>query len=260
VSRIAEIFAARKREGRAALVMFVTAGDPDLATTEALVPALVEAGVPFSDPLADGPTIQKSYERALRNDTSLAQIVGLVETLRPRLDAGLVLMGAYNPILKFGPDAFVALAAASGVDGVIVPDLPPEEGETFYPALEKAGVDPILLLAPTSTRARIELVTSRSRGFVYYVSLTGVTGAREALATDIAEHVGEIRAVSDLPVAVGFGISTPEHARSLAGTVDGVVVGSALVSRIAEAETLEARVEAAKTFTAALREGLDEGR
>ncbi|MCA9771802.1 MAG: tryptophan synthase subunit alpha [Myxococcales bacterium] len=264
MSRITDTFARRKSEGRAALVVFITAGDPDLATTEALVPALaaagadvIELGVPFSDPLADGPTIQLADERALRHDVSLTQIVGLVASLRARVTAPLVLMGYYNPILKFGPDAFIAASARAGVDGLIVPDLPPEEGEAFFQTAADSGLDPILLLAPTSTGPRIERAAALSRGFLYYVSLTGVTGARVALAADIGEHVAAIRARTQLPVAVGFGVSTPEQAAEVAGVADGVVVGSALVEHIARGTSPAERVSLAKEFVGALRAALD---
>lgn len=264
MSRIAEVFAKRKAEGRAALVVFITAGDPDLATTEALAPALAEAGadaielgVPFSDPLADGPTIQKASERALRRNTSLLQILGLVGSLRARVSAPMLLMGYYNPILKFGEAAFLAAAAKAGVDGIIVPDLPPEEGEALFRDAEKAGIDPVLLLAPTSTEERVEKIAALSRGFLYYVSLTGVTGARTSLAEDIGENVARIRKRTKLPVAVGFGVSTPEQAAEVARFADGVVVGSAVVARIAEGTDVADRVARATALVRAMREALD---
>jgi tryptophan synthase alpha chain len=260
VARIAERFAALRARGEVALVPFVTAGDPDLATTAALVPALaaagadlVELGVPFSDPVAEGPTIQRSSERALAAGASLRRVLELVKGLRPRLEVPLVLMGYANVFLTMGEARFAEAAAAVGVDGVICVDLPPEEGAELRGELAARGVDAILLAAPTTTPARLAMLARETRGFLYLVSLTGVTGARSQLAQGIEEQVARARAASQIPVCVGFGVSTPEHARDLARFADGVVVGSALVDRIAAAASPEEAIDAAAAFVAELK-------
>jgi tryptophan synthase alpha chain len=263
MSRIAERFAALRERGEKALVPVVTAGDPDLLTTEQLVPALgaagadlVEIGVPFSDPMAEGPTIQRASERALASGTTLRRVFELVRTLRERVDAPLVLMGYANSFLTLGERNFAEAAAAVGVDGVICVDLPPEEGVEYRRALEAAGVDPILLASPTTTPERLAMLAREARGFLYYVSLKGVTGARDALATGIDEQIGRIRSESEIPVCVGFGVSTPEHAARLGACADGVVVGSALIDRIATAPGRQEAVESAAKFVAGLKAAL----
>jgi tryptophan synthase alpha chain len=263
VSRIAERFAALRARGRCALVPFLTAGDPDLATTEALVLAIAEAGadavelgVPFSDPIAEGPTIQRSSERALRSGTSLRRVLELVSSLRPRLEIPIVLMGYANPLVAMGEERFAEAAAAAGVDGAIVVDVPPEESVELRAGLAARGVDAILLAAPTTRPERLAMLARETRGFLYYVSLTGVTGARAELAAGIEEQVRCVRKGSDVPVCVGFGVSRPEHARALARFADGVVVGSALVDRVAEARSREAAVESAGAFVAELAAAL----
>ena len=263
MGRIAERFRALRARRHCALVPFVTAGDPDLATTEALVLAIAEAGadaieigVPFSDPMAEGPTIQRSSERALRSRTSLRRVLELVKGLRPRVEVPIVLMGYANPILAMGEARFAEAAGAVGVDGTIAVDMPPEESVELRRVLVAHGVDPILLAAPTTRPERLAMLARETRGFLYYVSLTGVTGARSELAAGIEEQVRRVRAVSDVPVCVGFGVSRPEHARELAAFADGVVVGSALVDRIAEAGSREAAVDAAARFVAELAQAL----
>jgi len=193
-------------------VPFVTAGDPDLPTTAELVLAMAEAGadaielgVPFSDPIADGPTIQRASQRALAGGTTLRRVLALVKELRPQLEIPLLLMGYANPFYALAVDGFVAEAAAAGVDGIICPDLPPEEGADLYRALEKAGIDGVLLAAPTTTPERLALLASRTRGFLYYVSLTGVTGARATIAQGVEAGVRAARAHADVPICVGFG-------------------------------------------------------
>jgi tryptophan synthase alpha chain len=241
-------------------VPFVTAGDPDLVTSGELVLAMadagadaIELGVPFSDPTAEGPTIQRASERALAGGTTLRRVLGLVKQLRPQLEVPLLLMGYANPYYALGVDGFVAEAAAAGVDGILCPDLPPEEGADLYGALEKAGIDGVLLAAPTTTPERLRMLATRTRGFLYYVSLTGVTGARRALAAGVEEGVRAVRAVSDVPVCVGFGVSTPEQAAEVGRYADGVVVGSAIVDRIEAAASRDAAVDTVSRFVAELK-------
>jgi tryptophan synthase alpha chain len=239
VTRLARAFARAKSAGRAALVVFVEAGDPDLATTGLLLPALakagadvIELGIPFSDPLADGPTIQRASERALAGGVTLAQALDLLAAARAGGFTTPVVVFSYaNPILAMGEADFAHRAREAGADGVLVTDLPPEEGRAFSSILKSARLDPVYLLAPTSPDARLRRAASLSRGFVYLVSRSGITGARAALPEDLAALVGRVRrAVPRLPVAVGFGISTPEQVRAVAALADGVVVGSAVVA------------------------------
>jgi len=260
MSRIAARFAELRARGERALVPFVTAGDPDLGTTEAFVHALEEAGadvielgIPFSDPMADGPTIQRASQRALARGATLRRILELVKRLRARTEVPLVLMGYANPFYAMGARGFAEAAAEAGVDGVIVPDLPPEEGEDLYGEAASAGVDGILLAAPTTTDARLRLLAERTRGFLYYVSVTGVTRARAELAADLAQAVARVKALTSTPVCVGFGVSTPAHVREIACVADGVVVGSALVERIEAAARPEEAVDAVGRFVAELK-------
>jgi tryptophan synthase alpha chain len=263
MSRLAERFALLRARGEKALIPFVTAGDPDLATTEALVSALalagadvIELGVPFSDPMAEGPTIQRSSERALKSGASLRKVLQLVGKLRARVDIPIVLMGYANNFLAMGEEEFAAAAASVGIDGLITVDLPPEEGEGLHAALRARGVDPILLAAPTTRPDRLAMLAKRTAGFLYFVSLTGTTGARREISETIEKEVRAVRAVSDIPVCVGFGVSTPEHAALIATFADGVVVGSALVDRIERAGSPDAAIEAATAFVAELKRPL----
>ena len=242
MSRIAGVFSALRDQGRQALIPFVTAGDPDLEVTLRLMQAMVEAGadiielgVPFSDPMADGPVIQRASERALQHHVSLHDVIDLVRRFRATdQTTPVVLMGYLNPLEVMGYEAFAELAAEAGVDGVLTVDIPPEEAETFVPAMKTHGIDPIFLLAPTSHRARIERITAAASGFVYYVSLKGVTGAANLSLDSVREKLAEIRSCTDLPVGVGFGIKDAQTAAAMAEFADAVVVGSALVSRIEE--------------------------
>jgi tryptophan synthase alpha chain len=263
MSRIGDRFAKLRARGERAFVPFVTAGDPDLATSEALVLALAEAGsdvieigVPFSDPIADGPTIQRATERALANGTTLRRVLELARRVRARTDVPLALMGSANPYYAMGPAGFAKAAAEAGVDGVLVPDLPPEEGADLYGALADVGVDGILLAAPTTTEARLKLLAGKTRGFLYFVSLTGITGARAALAADLEANVRRARAAGPLPVCVGFGISTPEQARTVGAYADGVVVGSALVNLVERAKTPDEAVDSVAQLAAAMKAAL----
>jgi len=263
MSRLAERFAQLRARGETALVPFVTAGDPDLATTEALLPALalagadaIELGVPFSDPMAEGPTIQRASERALRAGASLRKVLQLVARVRGSVDVPIVLMGYANNLLAMGEDAFAEAAAEVGVDGVIAVDLPPEEGEVLHAALRARGVDPILLAAPTTRPDRLEMLAKRTAGFLYFVSITGTTGARRELSETLEQEVRAVRAISDVPVCVGFGVSTPEHAARIGRFADGVVVGSALVDRIERAASRDEAVADAAAFVAELKKAL----
>jgi tryptophan synthase alpha chain len=263
MSRLADRFAELRARGEKALIPFVTAGDPDLATTEALLPALalagadvIELGVPFSDPMAEGPTIQRSSERALKSGTSLRKVLQLVDRTRARIEIPIVLMGYANNFLAMGEQEFAAAAAEVGVDGLIAVDLPPEEGEGLHTALRARGVDPILLAAPTTQPARLEMLAKRTAGFLYFVSLTGTTGARQELSQTIEKEVRAVRAISDVPVCVGFGVATPEHAARIAVFADGVVVGSALVDKIERSGSPDAAVEAAARFVEELKRPL----
>jgi tryptophan synthase alpha chain len=247
VSRIEARFAALAREGRAAFVPYVVAGDPDPDTgwriLEALPGAgadLIELGLPFSDPMADGPAIQKGANRALAAGADTAFVLSLVERFR-EADAAtpIVLMGYYNPLLSFGLAAFAAAAAASGVDGLIIVDLPPEEADPLADALEPHDLALIRLATPTTDAARMAIVARRVKGFVYFVAVTGVTGGKEADPVAIAAPVRAAREASGLPIAVGFGVRTPERAAEVARIADATVVGSALVDAISEALALK---------------------
>jgi len=261
--RLGECFRILRERGEKALIPFVTAGDPDLDTTEAIALALAEAGadaieigVPFSDPMAEGPTIQRASERALASGTSLHRVIELVAALRTRIDLPIVLMGYTNNFLAMGARPFAAAAARAGVDGLIVVDLPPEEGAAFYDEVQKAGVDPILLAAPTTEPARLEMLAKQTRGFLYFVALTGVTGARQDVSATLEREVCRVRSISDVPVCVGFGVSTPEQARRVVGFADGVVVGSAFIDRIERADSPDAAVDAAASFASELKAAL----
>ncbi|HVR88624.1 MAG TPA: tryptophan synthase subunit alpha [Candidatus Limnocylindria bacterium] len=259
VERIGRAFARAKAERRLAVVIYLMVGCPSRAETAALLDAavdggadLIELGVPFSDPLADGATVQRASEQALRNGVTLADCVAESKRLVTARDLPALLMGYTNPFLRYGLDRFASDARAAGLAGVIVPDLPAEESAPFDAALGPAGLARIDLYAPTTPDARLARLVPRSRGFVYCVSLTGVTGARQALASDVAAFVGRVRPHAAVPVALGFGISTPEHVAALRGLVDGVVVGSAAIDRI-NAATSD-RPGALRTFVASLRE------
>ena len=241
-SRIASTFS-RLRAGKTpGLVTYVTAGDPDLPRTAGILRALdragadvLEIGVPFSDPLADGPVIQRATERALAAGTTLSGVLDLLEHLRPELRAPVVVFSYANPILRLGAERFADRARAAGVDGVLVLDLPIEEAGGFRNMLTERRIDTILLLSPTTTDERLRKAASLGSGFLYAISRLGVTGARDRLADGAQEMVQRIRQVSDLPVALGFGISKPEHVREVGRWADAAVVGSALVSVIADA-------------------------
>jgi tryptophan synthase alpha chain len=250
-TRITQRFDALRAAGELGLVTYITAGDPSLDATERIVLALAEAGadvvelgVPFSDPLADGPTIQRASERALRGGTTLAGVLALVRRLRARTDVPLVLFSYFNPLLQMGLANFAAAAAEAGADGVLATDLTPEEASEYCHLLRARGLDTIFLAAPTSTDERLQRIAGTSSGFLYVISRTGVTGARQDLPDDLPALVRRVRATTALPVAVGFGISLPGHVSVLGGLADAAVVGSALVSEIEKAVTVDAAVDA----------------
>jgi len=241
MSRIEKTFNKLKAGRKKALIVYVMAGDPDLAATERLVPELgkagadlIELGVPFSDPIADGPVIQRADERALRQKTTLTAILAMVARVRERTDTPLILMTYENPVCKYGEARFAEDAVKAGVDGVIVPDLPMEEAGPLHAQCKKHGLDLIFLAAPTSPPARLKKIAELSRGFIYYVSRTGVTGEQDSLSETLGPMVRKIRSYTDKPVAVGFGISKPEQSAAVGAIADAVVVGSAIVRRIGE--------------------------
>jgi tryptophan synthase alpha chain len=265
VSRIDATFDRLRADGEKALIPYIMAGDPTWTTTRALVKELgmsgadiIELGVPFSEPVADGPTIQQAGQRALDSgDVSLRNVLRTVPELRKETDAPLVLMSYYNPIFIYGEEAFVRDAVRAGVDGVIVPDLPPEEASGLLEYGDAEGLDVIFLLAPTSAPARINLITECSKGFVYYVSLTGVTGARDTLAKDLQPILQQITQATAKPVAVGFGISTPAHARMASEWADGVLVGSAVIREMERyLEDSSGLVRAVGKFIRSLKNGM----
>jgi tryptophan synthase alpha chain len=267
MSRISKTFRRLAEKGEKALVTFITAGDPDLATTAEMIPELekagadiIELGVPFSDPMADGPTIQLSSERALAAGATLPGILETVKTARFKSDIPIILMGYYNPIFLYGVERFTEDAVAAGVDGVLIVDLPPEESEAegFTRTARKHGLDVIFLLAPTSGDDRIEKVIRLGRGFLYYVSVTGVTGARKEVSASLCEEVKKIRDKSTLPVVVGFGISDPAQAGEIASFSDGVVVGSALVKFFEKYRDSELK-EKVTDFVSSLKAGMRSG-
>ncbi len=263
MTRISETFAALRSRGEVALIPYITAGDPDLATTFHLVHELarqgadlIELGVPFSDPMADGPTHQRAAERALRSGTSIARVLDLAQNLRRTLTVPLILFTYYNPVFRYGGERFARDARQAGVDGVLCVDLPPEEADELKRETDRQDLDLIFLLAPTSSLSRVRTVLTRARGFVYYVAVTGVTGARATLPPDLSEMVRRIRAISPVPVGVGFGISSPEQAAEVASVADAVIVGSAL-SQILETHGGQPDlIERIGVFASSLKQGI----
>ena len=263
MSRIQQTLEDIRRNGKKALVPFLTAGDPDVPTTVELIHALIESGadlielgMPFSDPMADGPTIQAASERALAAGTTVADVLDIVRTVRRNSNVPIVLMGYYNPVFHYGPGRFAADAADAGVDGLLLVDLPPEEAGEIHSDLKRAGIDLITLLAPTTPEARMAELAGVAEGYLYYVSMTGVTGSQKVDADAIEAAVRKVQEKSRVPVAVGFGISTGADAAAVGAFADAVVVGSALV-KIIEAHGKSADLlPRVKAFISSLKEGI----
>jgi tryptophan synthase alpha chain len=264
--RIAKRFRELSQAGELGLVAYITAGDPSLDASEKIVLAaaaagadIIELGVPFSDPLADGPTIQRASERALRSGTTLAGVIDLVRRLRKHTEVPLVLFSYFNPILQMGIEKFADAAAAAGADGVLATDLTPEESADYRKVLRSRALDTIFLAAPTSTDARLAKIAGVSTGFLYLISRTGVTGARESLPEELPGLVRRIRKFTALPIAVGFGISLPTHVTVLGGIADAAVVGSAIVAEIEKAPSAQAAAKAVSDLVASLKRAARQG-
>ena len=255
-SRIQHRLNQLRTTGAKALVTFITAGDHDLATTEALLPRMdkagadiIELGIPFSDPMADGPTIQRASERALAQGVTLRDVLALVKKVRTEVSAPIVLMGYSNPVYAYGWQRFAQDAVAAGVDGLLLVDLPPEEAGELLPAAKQAGLDIIFLLTPTSDAGRIKQASHCGSGFLYYVTVTGVTGARQSVSSSLEDELATVRNSVKLPVMAGFGISTPAQAAQIAQVADGVVVGSAIVKLFEQYRGEELQTEVVNLVT-----------
>lgn len=262
MSRLTDTFVSLRARGRKALIPFVMGGDPSIRATERFLVRLadvgadvLEVGVPFSDPIADGPVNERAAHRALQAGATLRGMLEMTSRVRRRVQQPIVLLSYYNPILRFGLEEFCGQAVEAGADGVVIPDLPVDEGMPFATAATAVGLDPIFLAAPTSTDGRLARVAAASRGFVYCVSLTGVTGVRGSVSADVGGLVVRLRRHTALPVCVGFGVSTPEQAYHVASVADGVIVGSAIVS-IVERDGATAG-PALTEFVRELRDGVD---
>lgn len=265
-TRISKRFAELRASGELGIVAYITAGDPSLDATHKFVLALAEAGadvielgIPFSDPLADGPTIQRASERALRAGATLKGVLDLVRRIRESSQVPLVLFTYFNPVLQMGLEKFAAAAAQAGADGVLVTDLTPEESEDYRRILHAQHLDTIFLAAPTSTDERLQKISAASSGFLYVISRTGVTGAKDALPDDLPGLLRRVRNFTQLPIAVGFGISLPGHVSVLGGLADGAVVGSALVSEIEQASSVDAAATALRDRIRCLKAAATKG-
>ncbi|MCE9590782.1 MAG: tryptophan synthase subunit alpha [Planctomycetes bacterium] len=265
MNRIERIFRDLKSRGGRALMPFITAGDPDLDTTAAMLPRVEEAGasicelgIPFSDPIADGPVIQASMAYALSKHLRTADILAMTRRLRPRLNMGVVAMVSYSIVHRAGPRRFVADAAAAGFDGFIFPDLPLEESDAILGSVRDAGLTCTLLIAPTTPIERAEKIARASSGFVYVLSRSGITGERASLPADLAQRVQRLRGVTDLPITVGFGVSTPDQVRCVVEVADAVIVGSAIMRRVADVreQGRERVVDEVSRFVSELAAGL----
>lgn len=267
MNRIDKTFKELRKSETCAFMPYLCAGDPTpeltpdlLLTLEDSGADLIELGVPFSDPIADGPTVQRASERALTHNISLARILDIVNSIRQKTEIPIALMSYYNPIFSMGESSFCKAAQEAGVDGVIVPDLPPEEGGPLLDVAPKDNICTIFLVAPTSSSNRMELIGSVSTGFIYCVSLTGVTGVRATLSDEITPMITELREHTDKPVGVGFGVSTPEHARQVSEIADGVIVGSAIVNVVEDnMHNKEQLLKSVKQFTSELSVGVKSG-
>jgi len=263
-NRIQQTFDRLGQEGKTALIPYIMAGDPSLSVTESLVCELeqsgadmIELGVPFSDPIADGPVIQKAADRALQSGTTLKGILTMVNTIRSKTQVPLILMTYYNTIMAMGEEQFCAEAVQAGIDGIIVPDMPPEESEVLCQASTKHGGPLVIfLLAPTSTKARQTEVIKRSQGFIYYVSITGITGSKLSDMKTVEKNVRKIQKAARKPVAVGFGISTPKQAGEVSQFADGVIIGSALVKLVSEYHQNPDVLKTIRNFILSLKRGM----
>ena len=258
------VFQQCSKRGGKALITYISAGDPDLGTTRSLVLAMassgvdiIELGIPYSDPVADGPVIQQASLRALSGGATIRAIFGLVADLRRDTEIPLVLMAYYNSLLQYGIDKFVGTCAAVGVDGLIVPDLPLEESGELRAQAESQGIDVILLVAPTTPADRIARIAEASRGFLYCVSVTGVTGMQKAVDTNLRDFLETVRGQTSLPLAVGFGISTPEQAAAAAGLADGVIVGSAVIAVMEQHLGTDRLISEVGGFTRSLKAAIE---
>jgi len=261
MNRIDKKFKDLKFLKRRAFIAFITAGDPDLKTTSKLVEALegagvdiIELGIPFSDPLADGPIIQASYFRALKKGATVKKILELVKRLRLKTSIPIAFMSSYNPILHFGEEKFVEGCADAGVDGLIIPDLPPEEAQMLRQAAKRYDIATIFFVAPTTQNERIKANTKASSGFVYYVSLTGITGTQKAVARSVVKQINHIKRFTQKPVCAGFGISTPQQVKDIGRVADGVIVGSAIVKKIAECQGQRDLVNKVTSYVRSLKD------
>lgn len=250
MNRIDRKFKKLRKIGRKALIPYIMAGDPDLEATKKYIHDLessgadiIELGVPFSDPLADGPTIQRAAERSLKKGTTLRKVLGLVKEIRKTSEIPLILMTYYNPIFKMGVESFIKKAVKAGVDGVIIPDLIPDEADEFMKLSRQHNLDTIFLLAPTSTDERIQKVTKASTGFIYYVSITGITGAKLSMGNLMKDTLKTVCMSTTKPVAVGFGVSNAKEATSISKLADGVIIGSAIVKLIAKKKSIKSFVK-----------------
>lgn len=264
MNRLEREFERLRKDHRKALVVYLTAGDPSLETTETLILELdkagvniLEIGVPFSDPTADGPVIQAASQRALQKGVTLENILVMIESVRKRSDIPIILFGYYNPIYRYGNEAFAAKASAAGVDGILVVDLPMEESFELRRYTDRMGMDFISLIAPTTNDSRIGRIVSRAKGFLYYITVTGVTGMAKPEPADVERDVNRIRRLSHLPIVAGFGISTPQQVAQIAPLADGIVIGSAIVRMIADNQGKEDLPRLVSSYIGEIRKALD---
>ncbi len=270
MGRIEKRFEELKKENRKALVLFLSAGDPDLKTTEELIPEIfnagadiIEIGIPFSDPLADGPIIQASFVNALKGGVTPKKIMAMTHRLRRKTEKPIMFMSAYNLVFSYGKNGIVSFvndARKAGLDGLILPDVIPEEAGDILPLLRKSGIDSVFLAAPTSGLKRIKKIAASSAGFLYYIAVKGVTGKQKSSPAEVKKQISLIRTVTDLPVCCGFGISNPKEAAAMSRIADGVIIGSALVKIIADAKNRTARIRNVVDFVKSVRRAMDDVR